>query len=121
MPEPTPSPFDLLVDQIRAVVREEIKAAMNGNGHVTNSPETGKEEQHRLQRLKILAAAKATVEAGGLLTAEQLAVMLQVNKATVYERVKKKTIPYHKAGFVRFNLCEVLESQRKKEHPLTSN
>lgn len=28
------NPFDLLLDQIRAVVREEIKAATNGNGHV---------------------------------------------------------------------------------------
>ena len=31
MPEPVKNPFDLLVDQIRAVVREEIKAAI-GNG-----------------------------------------------------------------------------------------
>ena len=30
-PAKTPSPFDLLVEQIRAVVREEIKAAL-GNG-----------------------------------------------------------------------------------------
>lgn len=32
-PEKTPNPFDLLLDQIRAVVREEVKAAANGNGH----------------------------------------------------------------------------------------
>jgi excisionase family DNA binding protein len=119
MSEPGKNPFDLLLDQIRAVVREELKAASNGNGHAPNSPEMPKGEQ---QRLKILAAAKAAVEAGALLTAEQLAVMLQVNKATVYERVKKKAIPFYQAGrFVRFNLQEVLESQRKKnEHPLDS-
>jgi len=28
----TPSPFDLLIEQIRAVVREELKTALNGNG-----------------------------------------------------------------------------------------
>ena len=37
-------------------------------------------------------------------------------EATVYERVKKKAIPYHQAGrFVRFNLSEVLDSQKKKQ------
>jgi excisionase family DNA binding protein len=83
MSEPAKNPFDLLLDQIRAVVREEIKA--NGNGHTA------------------------------LLTAEELAKALQVNKAIVYEWVKSKTIPHYQAGrFVRFNLNEVLESQRKK-------
>jgi len=76
---------DLLLDQIRAVVREEIAAAGRNNGHTA------------------------------LLTAEQLAEALQVNKATIYERVKQKTIPcYHVGRFVRFNLQEVLESERKK-------
>ena len=78
---PVKNPFDLLVDQIRAVVREEIKA--NGNRQ------------------------------GELLTAEQLAKALQVNKATVYDWVKSKAIPYYQAGrFIRFNLNEVLKSQR---------
>jgi excisionase family DNA binding protein len=56
---------------------------------------------------------------GALLTAVQLAKALQVNKATVYEWVKSKKIPYSEAGrFVRFNLQEVLESQRRKnENP----
>jgi excisionase family DNA binding protein len=72
----------------RQAVREEIRAAGNGNGHA-------------------------------LLTAEELSKALKVNKATVYEWVKAKTIPYYQAGrFVRFNLQEVLESQRKKnENP----
>jgi excisionase family DNA binding protein len=30
-PAKTPNPFDLLVDQIRAAVREEIRAAADGN------------------------------------------------------------------------------------------
>ena len=114
MSEPVKNPFELLLDEIRTVVREEL-AAMNGNGHAANSPETDEEER---RRLGILAAARATIEAGALLTAEQLAAMLQVNKATVYERVKKKTIPYYQAGrFIRFNLQEVLESQRKNGNP----
>ena len=54
-----------------------------------------------------------------MLTAEELSKALKVNKATVYEWVKAKTIPYYQTGrFVRFNLQEVLESQRKKnENP----
>jgi hypothetical protein len=39
-PAKTPSPFDLLIDQIRTVVREEIRAAgiaLNGN---VDSPRT---------------------------------------------------------------------------------
>jgi excisionase family DNA binding protein len=89
MREPIPNPFDLFLERIREVVREEIKAAANGNGH------------------------------GKLLTAEELAEKLQVHKATVYEWVKAKTVPFYQAGrFVRFNLQEVLESQRKKnENP----
>jgi excisionase family DNA binding protein len=89
MSEPIPNPFDLFLDRIREVVREELKAASNGNGH------------------------------GKLLTAEELAEKLQVHKATVYEWVKAKTVPFYQAGrFVRFNLQEVLESQRNKnENP----
>jgi excisionase family DNA binding protein len=75
---------EALLDAIRAAVKEAMGDA-NGNGHAA------------------------------LLTAKELAAALQVNKATVYEWVKAKTIPYYQAGrFVRFNLSEVLESQRKK-------
>ncbi len=75
----------LTVGQLKALVREEIQAAPNANGYLT------------------------------MLTAAQLAKKLQVNKATVYEWVKAKSIPYYQAGrFIRFNLQEVLDSQRKK-------
>ena len=77
------NPFELLLEEIRAVIREEIRSA-NGNASVV------------------------------LLTAEQLAVALQVNKATVYEWVKAKAIPFYQSGrFIRFKLSEVLEAQRK--------
>ena len=50
-----------------------------------------------------------------LLTAEQLAEALQVNKATVYGWTKSKAIPYYQAGrFIRFNLQEVLGEPKKK-------
>lgn len=114
MSEPAKNPFDLLIDQIRAVVREEIKAAMNGNGCTPGSIELSEDDKREAERVKILSDARAALEAGALLTAEQLAAMLQVSKATVYERVKKKTIPYHQAGrFIRFKLQEVLDSQLK--------
>jgi excisionase family DNA binding protein len=95
---------DLSVDELRSLIRDELEA-VSTNGHGAVSPVTDEVESQR----------ERVLDAGGLLTAEQLAVMLQVHKATLYERVKKKTIPYHQAGrFVRFDFHEVLESQRKK-------
>ena len=89
MSETIPDPFGPFFDEIRRIVREEISAAANGNGHAA------------------------------LLTAEQLAEVLQVHPATIYQWVKSKTIPFYQAGrFVRFNLQEVLESQRKRNEDL---
>jgi excisionase family DNA binding protein len=78
-----------LLDAIRQAVKEAVREA-NGNGN-----------------------------GHALLTAEELAKALKVNKATVYAWVKSKTIPFYQAGrFVRFNLQEVLEKQRNKnENP----
>jgi excisionase family DNA binding protein len=105
MNESVKNPFDAMLDAFRQIVRDELKAGGNGNGHAAGDDE----------HARTLASAKMAVAAGALLTAEQLAAMLQVHKATVYERVKRKTIPYHQAGrFVRFDFHEVLESQRKK-------
>jgi excisionase family DNA binding protein len=78
------NPFAPFFDEIRQIVREEIAAASNGNGR------------------------------GKLLTADQLAEALQVSKATVYDWVKTDSVPYYQSGrFVRFDLREVLASQRK--------
>ena len=80
---------NVIEELLRRIVREEIQAASNSNGH------------------------------SSMLTAKQLAKKLQVNKATVYEWVKAKSIPYYQAGrFIRFNLQEVLESQKKEVAPL---
>jgi excisionase family DNA binding protein len=87
MSEPAKNPFDLLIDQIRAVVREEIKAAANGNGH---SP--------------------------ALLTPEDLATQMKIPVSWVYEQSRQGNIPTHRIGkYIRFDLSEVLESQKKKE------
>jgi excisionase family DNA binding protein len=78
-----PNPFEPFFAEIRKIIREEIRAANNGNQK--------------------------------MLTAEQLAEALQVNKATVYGWVKTKSIPYFESGrHLRFNFQEVLEHQRKK-------
>ena len=72
--------------ELEEIVERAIKKALNGNGSSTT-----------------------------MLTAEQLAKSLQVNKATVYQWVKTNSVPYYQAGrFIRFNLQEVLDSQRKK-------
>jgi excisionase family DNA binding protein len=75
MNEPAKSPFDLLLDQIRAVVREEIKAAgTNGNGH---SP--------------------------ALLSAEAAAKVFDVPKTWISEAARRGELPSVKVGhYVRF-------------------
>jgi excisionase family DNA binding protein len=88
-----PNLFDLLVEQIRVVVREEIAAAA-GNGNGTKE----------------------------LLEPEALAERLKVPVSWVYEQSRQNQIPTHRIGrYVRFDLHEVLESQKKKEtvFPLT--
>jgi predicted DNA-binding transcriptional regulator AlpA len=48
MSEQITNPFDPFFDKIREIIREEIKAALNGNGHATEST----------QLLKLKDAAK---------------------------------------------------------------
>ena len=77
-----------MLDAFRQIVREEIAAALNGNGNGHGKP----------------------------LTAEELARKLQMNKATIYEWVKAGKIPYLKVGrCLRFNLQAVLDSQKQNE------
>jgi excisionase family DNA binding protein len=82
MSELGPNPFNLLLEQIRAVVRDEIKATSNGHA--------------------------------ALLTPEQLALQLSVPVTWVYEQSRQGNIPTHRIGrYLRFDLAEVLESQKK--------
>lgn len=75
------------VDAIRQAVREELKAAANGNGHGTT-----------------------------LLTPEQLAKSLSVPVTWVYEQSRQGRIPTHRLGkYLRFDLQEVLASQAAKQ------
>jgi hypothetical protein len=87
------NPFDLLIDEIRTVVRDEIKAVISGDG---------------------------TKE---LLEPEALAAKLKVPTSWVYEQSRQGNIPTHRIGrYIRFDLQEVLESQKKKAEaifPLT--
>ena len=86
MSEPSKTPFDLLVDQIRQAVREEI-AAVHSNGHVNSA----------------------------LLTPEELAKQMKVPLSWVYEQSRLGNIPTHRLGkYIRFDFAEVLRSQRDK-------
>jgi excisionase family DNA binding protein len=50
-----------------------------------------------------------------LLTADELASRLKVSVTWVYEQSRKGIIPTHKIGrYSRFDLQEVIESQKKK-------
>jgi len=71
---------------LRRIVREEIQAASNGNGHQTE-----------------------------LLTPEDLAKKLIVPLSWVYEQSRLGNIPTHKLGrYIRFDLAEVLRKQKEK-------
>ena len=73
MSDPAKNPFDLLVDQIRATVREEVKAAL----------------ANRPKQL--------------LYDYDQAAAILNIPVTWLSERVRKKAIPHKKLGhYVRF-------------------
>jgi excisionase family DNA binding protein len=89
MSEPLSNPFDPFFEKIRAIVREEIKAAANGNGHGAD-----------------------------LLTPEELAERMKLPVSWVYEQSRQGNIPTHRIGrYLRFSLTEVLESQKKSGDP----
>jgi len=71
---------------LKPIVKEAIREAMNQNGY----------------------------EEGGLLTPEELAERLNVPRSWVYEQSRQGNIPTHRLGrYVRFDLHEVLASQKK--------
>ena len=81
-PSKIPNPLDMLVEQIRAAVREEIKAARSYDA---------------------------------LITPEDLAKNLGVPLSWIYEQSRLGNIPTHRLGkYIRFDLNEVIESQREK-------
>jgi len=54
-----------------------------------------------------------------LLTAEELAQRLKVPVSWVYEQSRLRNIPTHRFGrYIRFNLQEVIENQKKTKYPL---
>jgi excisionase family DNA binding protein len=89
MSEPVSNPFDPFFEKIREIVREEIRAAGNGNGH-------GAE----------------------LFTPEELAERMKLPVSWVYEQSRQGNIPTHRIGrYLRFSLTEVLESRNNKNTP----
>ncbi len=76
---------EALLETIRRAVRQELQAA-NQNGHGESK----------------------------LLTPEELADRLNVPLSWVYEQSRQGNIPTHRLGrYIRFNLHEVLASQKK--------
>jgi len=70
-----PTPFDMLIEQIRQVVRQEITAALSGNGH--DSP--------------------------ALLSAETAAKLWDVPKTRISEAARRGELPSVRVGhYVRF-------------------
>lgn len=84
MSEPVKNPFDAILDAIRQIVREEIQRA----------------------------AMSSTTE---LLEPGVLAERLKVPVSWVYEQSRQGKIPKHRIGrYIRFDLSEVIESQKKQ-------
>ena len=80
----TPAGFEaLLAEVVRAVIREELTTL-------------------------------ASVSKAELLTPEELADKLKVPLSWVYEQSRQGNIPTHRMGrYIRFDLREVIESQKK--------
>ena len=76
MGDPSRNPFDLLLEQFRAIVREEIAAASNGNGN-SHSP--------------------------ALLSAEAAAKLFEVPKSWISDAARRGELPSVRLGhYVRF-------------------
>ena len=77
---------DPLRAEIKELVLEAVREAMNGEGNGQSN----------------------------LLTSEELADRLRVPLSWVYEQSRQGNIPTHRLGrYIRFNLAEVLASQKK--------
>ena len=62
------------------------------------------------------ALARNGSEPKALLTPDELADRLKVPLSWVYEQSRQGNIPTHRLGrYIRFDLSEVIESQKKKE------
>jgi len=86
MSEPQKNPFEPFFDEVRRIVREELREVLNQNGSVV------------------------------LLDAEKLAGRLSVPVTWIYEQSRLGNIPTHRLGrYIRFDLREVIESLKKKE------
>ncbi len=87
MSETTPSLFsEAFRGELEEIVQRAVEKAINGNGHGESK----------------------------LLTPEELADRLQVPRSWVYEQSRMGYIPTHRLGrYIRFNLHEVLSSQKK--------
>jgi len=83
----TPTLFgDLFRSELEEIVTKAVRQAISQNGHGETK----------------------------LLTPEELADRLQVPRSWVYEQSRQGNIPTHRIGkYVRFNLHEVLASQKK--------
>lgn len=77
---------EALAGILKPIVKEAVQEAMSNNGEVN------------------------------LLTPEELSDRLKVPLSWVYEQSRQGNIPTHRLGrYIRFNLSEVIESQKKKE------
>jgi excisionase family DNA binding protein len=89
MSDPNNSPSllaEALAAILKPIVEEAVREAMNGHRQIN------------------------------LLTPEELADRLKVPLSWVYEQSRQGKIPTHRIGrYIRFNISEVIESQKKKE------
>jgi excisionase family DNA binding protein len=82
-PAKTPSPFDVLLEQIRVVVRDEIRtASSNGNGNGNHTP--------------------------SLLSAESAAKLFDVPKTWISDAARRGELPSVRVGhYVRFTPADL--------------
>jgi len=93
MSNPSGNPFEILLDQIRQIVREEITAAMNNSGHPTGR-----------------------IDDNGLLNVDKAATYLSVSSSWLYKNSHRLPFAKKVGGSLRFDkggMRRWLESQRR--------
>ena|SRR5215471_9566744 len=93
MSNPSGNPFEILLDQIRQIVREEITAAMNNSGHPTGR-----------------------IDDNGLLNVDMAAAYLSVSSSWLYKNSHRLPFAKKVGGSLRFDkggMRRWLESQRR--------
>jgi excisionase family DNA binding protein len=119
IPNPPALLGEVFTDAIRQAVAEGMKANGNGTGTFLDWKAVEKilnaVSSQELSAAEALERIKKSIVRPDALTPEQLAERISVPVSWVYEQSRQEKIPTHRIGrYIRFDLAEVLASQKKE-------